>query len=754
MRAIRLFWKRLNKSHENNNVNGKRRKRLIVPVRSVRSRLAAERLEDRLLLSGDFAFAEQLGGTGNDGGRSIATDAAGNVYTTGFFGGTADFNPGAGTFNLTSAGGNDVFVSKVDSAGNFVWANALGGTSYDHGHGIAVDGLGNVYTTGFFESTADFDPGPGTFNLISAGLSDTFISKLDGAGNFVWAKALGGAGDGSGSGIAVDGFRNVYTTGYFVGTADFDPGVGTFNMTSAGGNDVFVSKLDSSGNFVWAKALGGASGDTANGIALDGLGNVYTIGNFNGTGDYDPGSGTSNLISAGNDDVFISKLDSAGNFVWAKAFSGGNDEIGQGIAVDGLGNVYTTGYFFGTADFDPGAGTFNLTSVGNFDIFVSKLDSAGNFVWAKGLGGTIGAVGYGMAVDGLGNVYTTGYFVGIVDFDPGARTFNLTSASSAGNYDIFVSKLDSAGNFVWAKALGGINSDYGQGIAVDGFGNVYTTGNFLGTANFDPGAGTFDLSSVAGSNDVFVSKLTQDLLISTPLTGAVNWVLRRHGANIQIFDAVANAVIDQRTANLILGVQVNGAGSAIDNLTVDFQFGGSFSFPNGIRFIGNTGSDVLNVVASIVDPQDIIYRPSTISTGISLLDVSGSVIQFSGVESAVVSKVRELKIETQGSTDFLNVSAATGFAGAAGSKLSGTSNGVSIKPITWSDTSSVRIDTGAKDGAAGAANDTLTFATGSLDAVGMKNLSVETGKGADILTVNSADLGLPVAGGSFWFFGG
>jgi hypothetical protein len=451
------------------------------------------------------ATVSVFGGASSDQGNSIAVDSSGNLYTTGYFEGTVDFDPGAGTSNLTSAGGSDVFVSKLDSSGNFVWAKSFGGTSSDIGNSIAVDSSGNVYTTGFFEGTVDFDPGAGTSNLTSAGDSDVFVSKLNSSGNFVWAKGLGGTSSDFGFSIAVDSSGNVYTTGSFAGTADFDPGAGTTTLTSAGNVDVFVSKLNSSGNFVWAKGLGGASFDSGNSIAVDSSGNLYTTGYFEGTVDFDSGAGTNNLTSAGGADVFVSKLDSSGNFVWAKSFGGTSSDIGQSIAVDSSGNVYTTGYFQGTADFDPGTGTTTLTSAGNVDVFVSKLNSSGNFVWAKGFGGDAFDYGNSIAVDSSGNLYTTGYFQGTVDFDPGTETSTLTSA---GSVDVFVSKLNSSGNFVWAKSFGGTSLDLGTSIAVDSTGgNIYTTGTFGGTVDFDPGAGTSNLTS-AGSYDVFVLKLT------------------------------------------------------------------------------------------------------------------------------------------------------------------------------------------------------------------------------------------------------
>jgi len=465
--------------------------------------MQAESLASPLYTSGDLLWAKSMGGTRDDFSDSIAVDSSGNIYTTGSFEGTADFDPGAGTFNLTGAGGGDIFVSKLDSSGNFVWAKRMGGTDYENGYSIAVDSSGNIYTTGSFEGTADFDSGAGISNLTSAGLPDIFVSKLDSSGNFVWAKNMGGTDWDFGLGIAVDSSGNIYTTGSFEGTADFDPGPGTSNLTGAGLPDIFVSKLDSSGNFVWAKSIGAASFDTGIGIALDSSGNIYTTGSFEGTADFDPGAGTSNLTSAGSSDMFVSKLDSSGNFVWAKSMGGTSDDYGYGIVLDTSGNIYTTGSFSGTADFDPGAGASNLTSEGLTNIFVSKLDSSGNFVWAKSMGGTDYDDGLGIAVDSSRNVYTTGSFEGTADFDPGAGTSNLTSA---GLPDIFVSKLDSSGNFVWAKSMGAASYDYGFGIVLDSSGNVYMSGSFEGTADFDPGPGTSNLTS-AGSNDIFVSKL-------------------------------------------------------------------------------------------------------------------------------------------------------------------------------------------------------------------------------------------------------
>jgi hypothetical protein len=459
----------------------------------------------------NLEWAKSFGGTSNDFGYSITVDASGNVYTTGRFEGTVDFDPGAGTNNLTSQGFSDVFIQKLDPSGNFLWAKSFGGTSGDVGGGITVDASGNVYTTGYFQGTVDFDPGAGTNNLTSQGSGDVFIQKLDPSGNFLWAKSFGGTLFDEGNSITVDASGNVYTTGRFEGTVDFDPGAGTNNLSSQGSYDVFIQKLDPSGNFLWAKSFGDTSGDKGYSIALDASGNVYTTGAFEGTVDFDPGAGTNNLTSQGSGDVFIQKLDPSGNFLWAKSFGDTSGAGGNSITVDASGNIYTTGAFQGTVDFDPGAGTNNLTSQGSGDVFIQKLDPSGNFLWAKSFGDTLGDVGRSSTVDASGNVYTTGRFEGTVDFDPGAGTNNLTSQ---GFIDIFIQKLDPSGNFLWAKSFGDTINDVGLSITVDASGNVYTTGYFYGTVDFDPGAGTNNLSS-QGSYDAFIQKMSP----CSPTTG-------------------------------------------------------------------------------------------------------------------------------------------------------------------------------------------------------------------------------------------
>jgi VCBS repeat-containing protein len=450
-----------------------------------------------------FGFALHPASINADSGQSVATDAAGNLYVTGSFAGSADFDAGPAGGTLTIAGGSDVFVAKYSPTGAFVWARRMGGTSGEYGQGIAVAADGSVYTTGYFSGTVDFDPGGGTWNLTATGC-DIFLSKLDPAGNFLWARSMGGTLYDYGRGIAVAADGSVYITGDFVGTVDFDPGPDASNLSGGG---AFVAKFDSAGNFLWAHNAVSAYGY---GIAATPDGGVCATGTFYGTVDFDPGPNSVTLSSVGGGaDIFVWKLDAAGGFGWVRGMGGSPSDDGYGIAVAGDGSVYTTGHFALTGDFNPGPEIFNLVSAGASDVFVSKLDSAGGFLWARNMGGNDMDFGYAIACAADGGVYTTGYFNTTADFDPGVGTFNLTRAGTSASPDIFVSKLDAAGNFVWARRLGGSSSDYGYGIAAAPDGSVYTTGSFGGTADFDPSTGTFNLVS-AGGTDIFLSKLLPD----------------------------------------------------------------------------------------------------------------------------------------------------------------------------------------------------------------------------------------------------
>ncbi len=463
-------------------------------------------------------WATSLGSPITERGIDITTDASENVYSVGIYHSTVDFDPGPGTFNLTSGGSADVYIQKLDASGNFVWAASVGSSGFDYGASVAVDASQNVYVCGYFNGSGDFDPGSGTTTLTTNGLRDVFVLKLDSNGNLLWAKSFGGTDSEYGGGVAVDAQGNVCITGHFINTVDFDSGAGTFNLTSnsAGVADAFVSKLDANGNFVWAVAAGGGHFDTGSDIAVDNAGNVYAHGSYRETVDFDPGPAVLNMTSSGLNDAYIWKLSTTGNLIWAKSIGGTDNDFGESIVVDDNGNAHITGQFRGVADFDPGAGTTNLTAVGDRDAYIQKLDANGNLDWVRAIGGLSIDIGIGIAIDVTGNCYATGIYQGTVDFDPGAGVMNLTAVGGSGWSDAYVLKLNANGDFAWVKSVGGINNDQGNSVAWAN-GNVYTTGFFENTADFDPGAGVFNLTS-SGDHDAFVLKLSPQCTSPTPTT--------------------------------------------------------------------------------------------------------------------------------------------------------------------------------------------------------------------------------------------
>ena len=441
----------------------------------------------------NWIWTKGAGSSGADVGNSVVVDGSGNSYVTGSFNSSITF----GTVTLTSSGNKDFFVVKYDASGNVLWAKNGGGSNAEEGRGIAVDANGNVYVTGYFQSSSIT---LGTATLTNSGLADFFIVKYDASGNVVWAKSAGSSANDAGNSIAVDGSGNSYVTGYFGSSITF----GATTLINAGGNDVFLVKYDAGGNVVWTKSAGGSSSERGQGIALDAGGNIYITGYSSGYITF----GTTTLTSAGSDDVFVVKYDAAGNVVWAKGAGGSALDDGNSIAVDGSGNVYVTGFYTNSSIT---FGTTTLTNAGGNDVFLVKYDANGNVVWAKSAGGSNNEVGWGLAVESSGNSYITGHF------ESSSISFGTTTLSNAGSSDIFVVMYDASGNVVWAKSEGNTGSDWTNGIAVDGSGTSYVTGAFLSSAI------TFNSTTLtnAGSSDFFIAKLGTPCSSAPPQPGAI-----------------------------------------------------------------------------------------------------------------------------------------------------------------------------------------------------------------------------------------
>ena len=428
----------------------------------------------------EWQYVDQIGGIDWDQGNDISKDSEGNIYVTGWFEDTVSFEP----YILTSSGGYDIFVAKMDINGNWLWAIRAGGNYGDCSYSIATDDLGNSYITGNFMETATF----GSFNLTSCAYADIFVAKIDTDGNWIWAKRAGGTYSDGGRAITVSNNEFCYVTGIFYETATF----GSYSLTSLGSSDTFVARIDIDGNWLNVIQAGGDSWDEGYGITSDSDGNCYVTGQFNDS----VTMGAFSLISFGNSDIFVAKIDINGNWIWAIQAGGLHGDKGYEIKSDSTGNLFVTGYYKELATF----GSLTLTGYGAGDIFIAKLDNLGNWIWVTAANGNGFNYGKAISIDEYENCYIIGGFEETASFDS-------ISINSSGSSDIFVAKINSIGSWLWAINAGGTEYDGGSAIVFDESNNIYVTGWFKETANF----GSFSFISY-GNRDIFVAKLDDNTL--------------------------------------------------------------------------------------------------------------------------------------------------------------------------------------------------------------------------------------------------
>jgi hypothetical protein len=394
--------------------------------------------------SGKLIWARTWGGPNWDQINDVALDDSGNFYITGMFTDTADFDPGPDVVNLDGHGDWDIFLMKLNSDGNYVWAINWGGGYWDVGEGLDVDGS-NVYVTGEFRGKVDFDPGPGT-TFYDAVPGASFVSKFDTSGKFKWARYWSGDGGYDDQGfdvVAHDGV--VYISGVFDGGADFDTGAtddqhASFNFYQ----DCYLTKFLDTGVFQWAVTWGGAIDDWPYGMSLDSLGNIYLAGNFGDTVDFDPGPLEDNHTSNGERDAYLTSFAPDGTHLWAVTWGGSNGgnwdntDRALGLFIDNTDRIYVSGEFGNTVDFDPGPDSELLTSNGSYDGFLDVFDTTGNQLWARSWGGPLDDHGIGVAVDISGNAFVCGNFSLSADFDPGIW---VDEHYSHGSIDAFLMKF-------------------------------------------------------------------------------------------------------------------------------------------------------------------------------------------------------------------------------------------------------------------------------------------------------------------------
>ncbi|MGH9941600.1 MAG: SBBP repeat-containing protein, partial [Pyrinomonadaceae bacterium] len=500
-----------------------------------------------LVIDPVLSYSTYLGGINSDGGTGITIDAAGNAYVTG---NTSSSNfPTANPLQATFGAGGDVFVTKLNAAGNaLIYSTYLGGSGNDEGNGIAADTSGNAYLTGFTNST-NF-PTANPFQAAFGGSDDAFVTKLNAAGSaLTYSTYLGGSSGDLGNGIAVDASGNAYLTGRTSST-DF-PTANPLQPANGGGDDdVFVTKFNAAGSaLIYSTYLGGSSNDEGNSIAVDASDNTYVSGGTDST-DF-PTANPLQPTQGGGGDAFVTKFNAAGNtLTYSTYLGGGSTDEGHGIAVDASGNAYVTG-ITGSTNF-PIANALQASLRGIFDGFVTKFNAAGDaFIYSTYLGGSADDEGNGITVDASGNAYVTGG-TGSNDF-PTANP--LQASLNGGFFDAFVTKFNAAGNaLIYSTYLGGTNIDQGLGIAVDTTGNAYVTGS-SSSINF-PTLNPFQAAN-GGGNDAFVAQIAPGQVFTVNSTADTNDGVC-NAANCTLREAILAANAGAETDSIIFNIPGSG----------------------------------------------------------------------------------------------------------------------------------------------------------------------------------------------------
>jgi hypothetical protein len=535
----------------------------------------------------------------------LSVDNKKNVFITGYFSDSIDTDPGIGTAWLSASYNQDAFICKYDSNGQYLWSFQLGGqNNSDAGHEVAVDGSGNVYVCGKFNDSVDFDPGTGKFWMFSKGES-MFVAKYKSDGKFVWAKQIGGSLQDWPGQTLIDKMifkKNIYISGHFYNAPDFDPGPGVATLNNPRSNaDGYVCALDTNGNFVLAKQFAGWGNALVTDVkvAVDNSGNIYATGNFTlDSMDFNPGVGTFRLKSRGDFDVFLVKLDATGNFNWVKQFGSSGYDGCMDVIVDPSDNIYFSGEYTGTVDFDASAGTATLTTSSGSYGFVCKYNANGTFSMAKKTGGGL------LSLDAANNIYITGTLIGTVDFDPdaGSAIFNLTGTGSS---DLFVCKLTSIGKFQWAvKTTGQFSSSVQpNGVFTDAGGNLYTAGNFTGIKDFNPGAAKYELNSnsytatffmkLGGCNLVAVASNVGTTLTATPAGATYQWF--NCSTKLAIAGATNQQYVATASGNYGCWVTVGECKDTTDCIAINITTGTSGINKNRVQVYPNPGSGFVNI---------------------------------------------------------------------------------------------------------------------------------------------------------------
>lgn len=456
--------------------------------------------------------------TFNDGATTIGTATLNNgvatlntnLLTVGTHSITAEYGGDGSNTASTSSAVSQVVNALTAPNLSFIRQSAGDGINASVaaalGYGSTTDSNGNIYVVGYFNRSIKLG---NTILTADGNTSDIFIAKYNASGEIQWVKRAGGSGTDMGFKIAVSGTA-LYISGSFSETINFNTpsASGTNELTSAGSRDAFVAKYNTSGDFEWARRAGGSDSDDANAIAVVGT-DIYITGSFAGTGNFNTPSATgiNELISNGSQDIFVAKYNSSGVLQWVKRAGGTGIDNGLGIVASNT-DVYLTGQFSQTANFNSpsAAGSNEIVSAGEYDVFIAKYTSAGVLQWVKRAGGSGEDLGVGITLAGT-DVYLTGAFNSTANFNTPSSSGGANDLVSDNLRDIFIAKYNSAGVVQWTRRAGGQYNDIGSGIAVSGL-NVYVTGLLLASGNFNTPSST--ASNTITGRSTFLAKYTTD----------------------------------------------------------------------------------------------------------------------------------------------------------------------------------------------------------------------------------------------------
>lgn len=469
----------------------------------------------------------------------------------------------------------------------FGWAKAFGGSGYIYNEDMDFDAEGNIYISGYIQGTVDADPGTPVVNLVSAGGYDLFVIKLNKNGEYIWSKRLGATGNESGTGINITNTGEIAITGYFESTVDFDPTSSQGALTSAGKTDVFVLKLDKDGKYVWVVSIGNASLQEGVDVTSDKSGNIIAVGNVSGVVDFDPGAAKFELSGGSVWDAYILKLNPSGNFLWAKRFGSGDNDVARDVVLDNADNIILSGGFSGTVDFDPGNGVVSKYGQGNADGHVLKLSKDGMYQWVH----TMTSPGFdayaGLDIDKNNNIAIVCLFTDNINMNPIGIASNFTAK---GAEDVAVMKLSANGTFQWAKQIGGTDIDWCHDVAFDDNGNVFATGFFYNQCFF--GDNTLMLQS-KGIEDGYFTKFSP--------TGSVLWTKQIGGTSSDGLN-----LLKMYNNEIYLG------GNAYGKVDLNPEAGEQFYTPNGTdSYIIKLSQGPSATVDPIVHQISIFPNPAT-----------------------------------------------------------------------------------------------------------------------------------------------